>query len=172
MFRNFLASETPGQAKTLSRWNSLPKSARAFVPLVAALALASCAQVERGGAEMSGTPSRNPQLEMSTSIPSASAVSAKPQFRFDAIGGSNVIMVYPGPTESVVDKAHSGTYFSGDVADVVCKKEGRMITPPEDPSQESRMFYLLEGPAKHYATEAYGNLEPAGAVVGNCPSEP
>jgi hypothetical protein len=69
---------------------------------------------------------------------SASAISPnKPILVFDSLGGgSSVIKVYPGVTESTRDTEHNGTYYDGNKVFAECKvtEGGRMMHSDTSPS--------------------------------------
>ena len=88
----------------------------------------------------------------------------RPVFRFDALGGgSQVIRVYPGVGESLADRTHNGTYFSGDVVLAICKTRGRTVrSHPEvgERPRESDIWICIDGSPgmTQYATLTYGDM--------------
>jgi hypothetical protein len=88
--------------------------------LVGSLTLMGCA---RAGESDSDAPSNAPTLATTTAHPGV-----LPKLVFDDLhGGSPLIQVYPGVTESAADKQPNGTFNDGDSVTAECKTEGRDV---------------------------------------------
>jgi hypothetical protein len=110
--------------------------------------------------------------EATTAQSTTSGSAEQPSIRFDDLGGgSSIIEVYPGTSDSSADKVHNGTYRNGEVQPVVCHKIGRTIISHPDVGETPRTssdWYMLGGPMVQFATGTYGNIVPVGAVVPEC----
>lgn len=92
--------------------------------------------------------------------------------RFDDLnGGSSVIQVYPGVTESDADKKFNGTFNDGDTAAASCRAQGRIVNSHPEVGEAERSsddWVLLAGSAGYYATLTYAELVPTDAVLPEC----
>jgi len=87
-------------------------------------------------------------------------------FSFDDLGGgSAVIQVYQGPSESAEDRIPNGTYLSGQTAIADCVTVGRLVT--SDPSvgeslgASDKWVRLADTEPPRYATTVYTNITDA-----------
>jgi hypothetical protein len=143
------------------------KTGLAFA-VAAGLALSACTS---GDAETKPTPAG----VVATASPEA-ATGPTPSLVFNDLGGgSSIIEVYPGPTESSTDRGANATYSHGDMVAVDCQTTGREVHSHPERGEENRtsdIWYRLgETATAQYATAVYASITPSEAVVPACPTE-
>jgi hypothetical protein len=113
-------------------------SAALFTGSLALTALAGC-----GDGSNTSEISSNSQAPTATEVPSSvlttQSGSEHPPLVFDDLhGGSSIIRVYPGVTESANDKESNGTFNDGDIVPAECKTEGRTVHSDPSVGEEDR----------------------------------
>ena len=137
------------------------------VVLAGSLMLTGCG---RGGSgEDSSSASGSPTTATSGSAPAA----ILPRLVFDDLhGGSPIIEVYPGVTNSSADKQANGSFNDGDSVPAECKTEGRMVHSNPGLGEEDRSsddWIRIQGsPGEtQYATAVYA--ENPSELLGRLP---
>jgi len=154
----------------MKNMNTLTRRSRWLAPvLVGALALPGCSSDTKPNGDTSAAPA--------SGVGASPNKPVQPLLRFNDLGGgSPIIMVYPGVSESSADKVYNGTYSSGQIEPIDCHTTGREVTSHPELGEEKRSsvdWYKLVGDKVHYyASATYGDVIPEGAVVKECPAPP
>jgi hypothetical protein len=88
-------------------------------------------------------------------------------FTFDALGGgSPIINVYPGVSDSPADRTANGTYSDGQTAPAVCQTTGRTVKSDVSAGEVARQSdvwvkIVEQSGLTHYATLVYGDIDQA-----------
>lgn len=135
-----------------------------FAAGVVAVGLATgCAGGEPASATSTAAPTHasSEQSPTSRTTPGTTTANRVATLVFDALGGgSSIIKVYPGPSDSEADKKANGTFNNGDTAAGECFDEGRDVhSHPElgERDVRSNIWFRFHGPSgqEYFATAVY-----------------